>query len=210
MLLSACRIDPEAAARISARMEATRQASFPTPTLPPPSPFLVMCIVKSTARLILRQAPDPAAASVGTLANRDVLSVTLRSEDTKWVYASTPKRINGWVLAESLGCTVPVEELVFPTRTPSAASIATLTAQALLPTQTRAPIVTQSPTPTQAPTLPPTETPLVSTTPTETPIPATAHSHAAAHRTQLHRRHHQWPQCAARPRHGLPGVHQIG
>ncbi len=169
LLLSACKIDPEAAVRISARMEATRQASLPSPTPLPPSPFLSMCIVKSTTRLILRQAPDPAAASVATLANRDVLSVTLRSEDAKWVYATTPKRINGWVLATSLGCTVPVEEMVFPTRTPSAASIATLTAEALLPTKTAAPPTS---TPTEAPTQPATQTP-AATLLVLTPIPAT-------------------------------------
>jgi uncharacterized protein YgiM (DUF1202 family) len=169
LLLSACKIDPEAAVRISARMEATRQASLPSPTPLPPNPFLAMCIVKSTTRLNLRQAPDQAAASVATVANRDVLSVTLRSEDAKWVYATTVKRVDGWVLAASLGCTVPVEEMVFPTRTPSVASIAAQTAEALLPTQTRAPA---SPTPTQAATLPPTATPLV-LTPTGTPIPPT-------------------------------------
>jgi uncharacterized protein YgiM (DUF1202 family) len=159
-------------------MEATRRASLPTDTPEPPSPFLAMCIVKSTVRLTLRQAPDPAAVAVGTIINRDILSVTLRSEDAKWVYATTASRVDGWVQAASLGCTVPVEEMVFPTRTPSAESIATLTAIALLPTNTSAP------TPTTAPTLTPTITPLVLTA-TDTPIPAPTSSPTPAPPTEL-------------------------
>jgi uncharacterized protein YgiM (DUF1202 family) len=153
-------------------MEATRQASLPTPTPEPPEPFLAMCIVKSPTRLTLRQAPEPAAAPVGSVINRDVLSVTLRSEDAQWVYAKTARQVNGWVLAQSLGCTVPIEEMVFPTRTPSAESFATQTAVALLPTATLVPAFL--PSATSIPTLPPTLAPTaIALTPTETPIPPT-------------------------------------
>jgi|GEM_PF-1803339 len=187
VVLSGCRFNPDAANRIAA----TRFALLPTETPAPPPPFLALCLVRATARQNLRAAPEASAGVVGTVANRAVLSVTLRSADAAWVYGMNAAKVSGWVTAASVACTVPVEELVVPTPTPGPITPTPIITVTIPATQTPSsgltataiqttPVVATSPTPlvlaptataTQSATATPaaTNTPIATATPTTSP-----------------------------------------
>lgn len=170
IVLTACSGDAQTTAQTAEKVMtriADTTPGTPDPTATPgPSPTPIppvvyaRCIVRAENQANMYLEPGDLTPITAQLANREIITAYGRTADANWVLGWNAASTTGWVSAQSIGCTVPVQEL--------------------RPTEAKV-LLTPIPGATQAATAKPAETAGPSQPATETPAaqsPATAPSAA--------------------------------
>jgi hypothetical protein len=88
----------------------------------------VACTVFVRTGLVIRETPARTAKSLGILLRTEAFRVTGRTANAGWVYGTSAKGIQGWVLSGGVRCQTPVRRITVispqvapprPTPTPS-------------------------------------------------------------------------------------------
>lgn len=162
-------------------------AASPTPVVPTPTPELPLvfarCIVRA-ASPTMHLEPAESAPVAAPLAAGEIITAYGRTSDNRWVLVWNGNVTFGWVMADVMGCSAPVEELrpsdpdaLLITLTPRVTTTPTTDTGMAMVTRAASPTVaaTPSPVPSDTPAPTPTTAPLPEITATEattvTPAP---------------------------------------
>lgn len=148
-------------------------AASPTPVVPTPTPELPLvfarCIVRA-ASPTMHLEPAESAPVAAPLAAGEIITAYGRTSDNRWVLVWNGNVTFGWVMADVMGCSAPVEELrpsdpdaLLITLTPRVTTTPT--------TDTGMAMVTRAASPTAPPAAPPTVAATPSPVPSDTPAP---------------------------------------
>jgi hypothetical protein len=170
VVLTACSGNSQTSAQTAEKVmtrlaEATPGTPNPTST-PGPSPTPIppvvyaRCIVRTENEANMYLEPDDLTPITAQLANREIITAYGRTADAGWVLGWNAASTTGWVAAQTIGCTVPIEELR-PTEpkillTPIPGATQAAATQPTQPTQPAEPAETAE---TAGPPSPATETP---------------------------------------------------